>query len=296
MTADNRQNNPLFASAAVVGPAPLGPLPQFPRAAMTKIKRAAFTLVEVLVVVTIIALLLAILLPSLGRARESGRSVKCLSQLQQMGLAWMFYAEDFADYAMPLAYWQTPEPVYWWGRVVDGKVDHAAGFLWPYLRPQLRTDDLFQCPSQPWGTYRSPDTTPGSVTSTYGYNGYYLTPKHTPGWGSKIGFRPWQRTTTVLNPTELFVFADTLIATGTSALPKANPLLDPPWLFYRSGMWRPNSHPTTAFRHAKCANALSADGHVQSYPASQGTVRGPFNIGYVGRCNAPHYVPDYRHW
>jgi len=51
-----------------------------------------FTLVELLVVIAIIALLMAILLPALNRAREQGKRIVCLSNLKQLTLAWMNYA------------------------------------------------------------------------------------------------------------------------------------------------------------------------------------------------------------
>src|SRR5437867_4025628 len=55
---------------------------------------AGFTLIEVLVVVAIIALLIAILMPSLGGARDQARRVQCLSNLQQIGRAFHTYAAD----------------------------------------------------------------------------------------------------------------------------------------------------------------------------------------------------------
>ena len=56
--------------------------------------KKAFTLIELLVVIAIIALLMAILIPVLHRAREQGARAACLSNLRQLTLAWLLYAED----------------------------------------------------------------------------------------------------------------------------------------------------------------------------------------------------------
>jgi prepilin-type N-terminal cleavage/methylation domain-containing protein len=58
----------------------------------------AFTLIELLIVVSIITLLIAILLPSLGRAREQAREVVCLSNLQQLGAGATMYMNDHRDF------------------------------------------------------------------------------------------------------------------------------------------------------------------------------------------------------
>src|SRR5256885_2849963 len=57
-------------------------------------KKRAFTLVELLVVIGIIAVLIAVLLPALARAREQAKQVVCMSNLKQVGLAFIMYASE----------------------------------------------------------------------------------------------------------------------------------------------------------------------------------------------------------
>jgi prepilin-type processing-associated H-X9-DG protein/prepilin-type N-terminal cleavage/methylation domain-containing protein len=64
-------------------------------------RSSAFTLVELLVVIGIIALLVSILLPSLAAAREQGQSIKCLSNLRQLSLAFANYSADTKGFQCP---------------------------------------------------------------------------------------------------------------------------------------------------------------------------------------------------
>src|SRR5918993_1183229 len=64
------------------------------RPVVSKRERAAFTLVELLVVIGIIALLISMLLPALNKAREASKAANCLSNLRQINTAFLLFAHD----------------------------------------------------------------------------------------------------------------------------------------------------------------------------------------------------------
>ncbi|MGF0038016.1 type II secretion system protein [Victivallis vadensis] len=72
-----------------------------------------FTLIELLVVIAIIAVLVAMLLPALNKARESGKSIRCTSNLKQLGVGMTSYAGDNNDF-IPAAWESDAKFNYYW--------------------------------------------------------------------------------------------------------------------------------------------------------------------------------------
>lgn len=118
-----------------------------------------FTLVELLVVIGIIALLVSVLLPVLGRAKDNANRVACLSNLRQLGLAFMMYAGENKGKFPVSARFPTalPEDWIWWHQGRDINQSVIAKYIGKFT-PKLficPSDDLSQRPpASPAGQYR----------------------------------------------------------------------------------------------------------------------------------------------
>jgi prepilin-type N-terminal cleavage/methylation domain-containing protein/prepilin-type processing-associated H-X9-DG protein len=97
-----------------------------------------FTLIELLIVIAIIALLAAILFPVFSRARENARRISCMSNMKQLGLGYMQYAQDY-DERLPS----------WYMFSVHGSyaISEAQPGTYAMMRSYLKSDAIWICPS-----------------------------------------------------------------------------------------------------------------------------------------------------
>jgi prepilin-type N-terminal cleavage/methylation domain-containing protein/prepilin-type processing-associated H-X9-DG protein len=164
--------------------------------------RFGFTLVELLVVIGIIALLMSILLPTLGRVRQQANAIKCASNLRQIGIAIQVYAAQHNNNFGPYSNW---------GRWYDPPgstqlIDSRSGVAYwgvTYVTFGGLTRENFNCPDAKATHYDATggkfDGTfqEGHIYGTYGLNGY---------GGPDAGWSDAQRTTAFGVPDELALF------------------------------------------------------------------------------------------
>ena len=259
----------------------------------SRMRRDGFTLIELMVAISVISILMTLVMPALGRARSVARSVHCSSNLRQLASAWQLYGDDYRGYCMPQVWYRASPPIFWWG-ANGNPADYEVGFLRPYLEEAAGIDNVFDCPEQPWGSY-IPQGAARGPTTTYGYNGLYLAPQAS-GWGVASAKTHWKTIGEIAGPSQVFVFADTALDWTGHGRVSNNCYIDGPMVPWGSS-WNKNGYPTLRFRHQGRAIVAFADTHVDAVHRGRAHITSTAaEIGYVGDDPAPHYVPDWREW
>jgi prepilin-type processing-associated H-X9-DG protein len=211
------------------------------------------TKIEVLAVVAVVAILVAVLLHALSRAKPAGQSTVCLNNLKQMQLGWQKYANDHegklpCNLAAPTnGVWRSA-PDSWIGDsnaqedLDTSRIEHGVFYQGGYLR-NLR---LYQCPDDETGRTRS-----------YSLNANL----NAPSWGQAIA----KTTADIPSPARLFTFLDELEASIDDGVFLMSP--------GRSERW--DNRP--ADRHSQGCNFAFADGHAEHW-----TWKAPKRRGSVG--------------
>jgi len=183
------------------------------------VRPGGFTLIELLVVVAIIALLIAILLPALGTAKQRAKRTKCAAQLHDIGAALTSYSAEYNRFppqntvGEPGTQRHERQAVAMWGYSVHKTIANYMGGLRESLetRQLSRTHEVFYCPfipedevhfidvlSGPGTDYGIPYTDEQYLHIGYTYFGRLDEVANNPaklrGWEQDVELIPWKRT------------------------------------------------------------------------------------------------------
>jgi prepilin-type N-terminal cleavage/methylation domain-containing protein/prepilin-type processing-associated H-X9-DG protein len=263
--------------------------------------RKAFTLIELLVVVAIIALLISILLPSLNGARKAAKRTVCASNLHQIGLGFVYYAQAHNDMAIASRPGTLPgDNLYDIGNGQKYRPRWlatlgAAVNIYAYDDPsdenvhQQVENDLLICPEAPgWRSERN---------ASYGYNFQFLGNARTNSDGTFINF-PVQTTRmkagTVAAADSLGTAAEFPTAARTPNRPDGSAeftavgnhayMLDPPRVTAESDRCDLGVRGAPDDRHRGLANFLFTDAHVEAQKPEQ--------MGYLRNEDGSYLIDD----
>ncbi len=228
-------------------------------------KTKAFTLIEILVVISIIALLMAILVPALSKARSQACGIVCRSNLRQLVLANIGYSNENDAFCVPAAsdMWDGAGGYHRWHGVRDS-ADEPFDPLRGPLVEYLSSGKVKECPCRV--RFVKGETWEQSFEKGcggYGYNMIYIGSRLWCG-GSSLEqiYGCTARTLEITKPDRTLMFADAAFNQNGNLIEYS---FTEPYFWIRKGKLQ-NKHPFPSihFRHDGWANIGWADGHVSS--------------------------------
>lgn len=226
---------------------------------MSTTKKSGFTLIELLVVIAIIAILAAILFPVFAQAREQARKITCTSNLKELTLAWLMYAQDYDETWVTTAKgYVNADPC-----SDDGSDKLDANYL---AQPYIKNFNIFFCPSRsipgnspefvtsinPQGKWIGYGMNYGPFHNRNGYGLFHLSTKYTPGniWQGCRHYYPGRAFAEFNTPAEMIAQADTNDSPQYTLAP------------YDQNQ---TSSPLSEIRHGGQYQTSFVDGHVKSW-------------------------------